>query len=145
MLITGSRGQRPRLSFGPAMRVHRAGTVPVVAAVLRPPGCNPFRRSRMPKAPIVIAPAPAPRLTPLLTPEQQRHHNQQIDESLDRVRRNLRILGRRSLTTEQSEALERIHAFLQQTAETRKVDLATATILARRADLLTQGLERTTR
>lgn len=127
------------------MRVHRAGTVPVVAAVLLLPGCNPFRHPRMPKAPIVIAPAPAPRLTPLLTPEQQRRHDQQIDESLHRVRRNLRILGRRSLTTEQSEVLERIHTFPQQTAETRKVDLATATILARRADLLAQRLERTTR
>ena len=90
-------------------------------------------------------PVAIPQLTQLLTPEQERRYNNEIDESLSRVYRNLEILSGRRLDEEQKTVLSRIQAFVRQTIETRGEDLVTARSLAARADLLARELERTSR
>jgi len=89
--------------------------------------------------------ASIPRLTQLLTPEEERKFNQEIDQRLERARRNLALLAQRPLNSDQQFAIERVHAFLQQTVEIRPFDVVTARSLAERADLLAQDLERSTR
>jgi hypothetical protein len=86
-----------------------------------------------------------PRLTQLLSPEEQRQYNQEIDEALERAHRNVALIAQRPLNAEQQSLLERVHAFLQQTVELRQLDLVTARSLAQRADLLARDLERSTR
>lgn len=90
-------------------------------------------------------PPPMPRLTQLLTPEEERKYNQEIDNSLERARQNAALIAQRPLKPEQQVVLERVHAFLQQTVEVRTLDLVTARSLAQRADLLARDLERSTR
>ena len=82
-----------------------------------------------------------PRLVQLFTPEQEREYNHNIDESLDRVRRALAILSRKSLNSDQSEAANRIAAFQKQAEQARdEHDLAGADLLARRAATLADDL-----
>ena len=110
----------------------------------RPPSTTPPKPESEQEV-VTETPILAPQIRQLLTPLQEQQYNQEIDESLKSVQASLAILSERSLDKDQSEALERIHAFLQQTLETRRVDLVTARSLAQRADLLAQDLERTTR
>jgi hypothetical protein len=77
----------------------------------------------------------------IFTPEQMREHNRAIDESLERVKRALSVLGRKNLNAEQSEAVSRIAQFQKQAEQAREAqDLANAELLAKRADLLAQDL-----
>jgi hypothetical protein len=122
---------------------------PVEAQFPAPPPRRPESRREVavkpepePEAPKAL---PVPRLTQLLTPEEERKYNQEIDTSLDRARQNAALIAQRPLKPEQQIVLERVHAFLQQTVETRKLDLVTAHSLAQRADLLARDLERSTR
>lgn len=105
----------------------------------RPAAAAPPESEAPPKAP------PVPRLTQLLSPEEQRQYNQEIDEALERAHRNVALIAQRPLNAEQQSLLERVHAFLQQTVELRQLDLVTARSLAQRADLLARDLERSTR
>jgi hypothetical protein len=105
-----------------------------------PPRRRPARSQAPPPSPEPSEPAEVPRLTQLLTPEQEKEYNHEIDESLERVRQNLASIRGRALNQEQTGVLLRIQAFVQQTQEARKVDLVTAQSLAQRADLLAQDL-----
>lgn len=88
---------------------------------------------------------PVPRLTQLLSPEEERQYNREIDEALERAHRHVALVSQRPLSAEQQVLLERVNAFLQQTVEIRQLDLVTARSLAQRADLLARDLERSTR
>ncbi len=90
-------------------------------------------------------PVVVPRLTQLLSPEEERAYNQEIDERLAEVRQVMETLSQRPLTEEQMATLDRIRSFVRQTIEIRKTDLVTAGSLMRRADLLAQDLERSSR
>jgi len=70
----------------------------------------------------------------------QRDNNRTLDDSLERVSRNLASIEGKNLTTEQKETLERIRTFKKQAEQVREQDLMTAVILARRADLLAKDL-----
>jgi hypothetical protein len=76
----------------------------------------------------------------LYSPEEQRDNNRTLDDSLERVSRNLANIEGKNLTTEQKETLERIRTFKKQAEQVREQDLMTAVILARRADLLAKDL-----
>jgi hypothetical protein len=84
---------------------------------------------------------PPPRLGQILSPEQIREFNRTLDESLDRVRKALAVLGRKNLSPEQAEMLKRIQVFRTQAEEARERDLGNAVNLARRADLLAKDLQ----
>ena len=117
--------------------------------VIGPPPKAPATREPVKQEPREVAeqpaPAPVPQLTQLLTPEEERRYNEEIDGDLSRVRKNLEMLTGRSLNDEQQRILDRINAFVKQTLDRRKNDLVTAKALAQRADLLARDLERTTR
>lgn len=85
--------------------------------------------------------APPPRLVQLFTPEQEREYNHNIDDSLERVRRAVAILARKSLNPDQTEAVNRITAFQKQAEQARENhDLAGADLLAKRAATLAEDL-----
>ena len=116
----------PEMPDAPRRAAHR--TPPAVA----PPKPQPTE---------VAAPEPvAPKLAQMLTPEQQRENTKVLDESLERVNRNLAILEGKNLTPAQKEEAERIRAFQKQAEQAREQDLLTAVSLARRADLLAKDL-----
>jgi len=107
---------------------------------------------RPPRAPVANAPkqptpvtpenpsAPAPKLAQILTPDESRRNNQELDQSMDRVRRALATVGNRNLSPELRDVVERVRTYLSQAEQTREQDLVTAVNLARRADLLAKDL-----
>jgi len=117
---------------------------PVILPNLPPPPEPPKR------IPVTVAPKatptpppeppPPPKLEQIFTAEQSREFNRQLDESLERVRRTLAVLGGRNLSAAQTEAVARIRTFLRQAEQAREQDLVTAVNLARRADVLAQDL-----
>jgi hypothetical protein len=83
---------------------------------------------------------PAPRLGQIFTPEEVREYNQNLDQSLDNVRKALGTLGKKRLSKQDGQTVERIQTFQRQAEQARQEDLVTAVSLARRADLLAQDL-----
>jgi hypothetical protein len=81
-------------------------------------------------------------LEQILTPQQQKAYNDEIDRNVSRAQRTLAALGGRRLNGEQQTYLERIRAFLKQADEARKTDLFRAKNLAERASLLADDLLR---
>jgi hypothetical protein len=90
--------------------------------------------------PLENPPAPAPKLAQILSPDESRRNNQELDQSMDRVRRALATVGNRSLSPELKAIVERVRTYLSQAEQTREQDLVTAVNLARRADLLAKDL-----
>jgi hypothetical protein len=93
----------------------------------------------------VPEPSLVPKLTQLLSEEEQWEYNREIDEKLLAISQTLATLEKRPLKAEQMEVLARVRAFAEQTTKTREVDLITARSLVRRAELLAQDLEASTR
>jgi len=91
-------------------------------------------------APPENPPAPAPKLAQILTPDEARRNNQELDQSMDRARRALAVVGNRNLSPELKGIAELVRTFLSQAEQTREQDLVTAVNLARRADLLAKDL-----
>lgn len=84
--------------------------------------------------------APALQLGIVLTPEQQRQYNADIDQSIQRAEGNLRSIGNRQLTNEQRASLEEAQNFIRQAQAARASDLPAAKRLAERADVLAANL-----
>jgi hypothetical protein len=83
---------------------------------------------------------PALQLGIVLTPEQQRQYNADIDQSIQRAEGNLRSIGNRQLTNEQRASLEEAQNFIRQAQAARASDLPAAKRLAERADVLAANL-----
>ncbi len=119
-----------------------------------PPPQHP-RRPRRPTAtpPAQTAPEPPPqqpapeppKLVQLLTPDEQRRYQGELDAYLRSADAILASAAMRSLDTQQADLVVRIRAFAQQAREARDTDLMTARNLAQRADILARDLQRTLR
>jgi hypothetical protein len=98
------------------------------------------RRPQPPKPPAAppaaIDTPPTPRIAQIFTAEQTREYNKILDESLDRVQKNLEALGKRNLNAEQRDRTGQIGELLKQARQMRGEDLEAAVSLARHADLL---------
>jgi hypothetical protein len=98
------------------------------------------RRPQPPKPPAAppaaIETPPTPRIAQIFTAEQTREYNKILDESLDRVQKNLDALGKRNLNAEQRDRTGQIGELLKQARQMRGEDLEAAVSLARHADLL---------
>jgi hypothetical protein len=81
----------------------------------------------------------------MLTPDQQRQLNTEIDQSLDRTQASLRSIGNRQLTQQQQSDVDEIRNFVRQAQATRGADLAAAKRLADRAEVLARNLEKSLR
>jgi hypothetical protein len=123
-----------------------AGLPPNIPDLPEPEPPKPQPRPRPPqiagpKAPTTPPDQPvAPKLGPLFTPEQTREYTKDLEDSLERVKRNLTALGRKRLNSDQVVTIERIRTFQKQAEQARQEDLVTAVNLARRADLLAADL-----
>lgn len=76
----------------------------------------------------------------MLTAEQQRQYNADIDQSIQRAESNLRSIANRQLTNEQKASMEEARNFVRQAQATRASDLPAAKRLAERADVLAANL-----
>jgi hypothetical protein len=96
-----------------------------------------------PKAPQTLPDQPAaPKLGQIFTAEQIKEYNKDLDDSLERVRRQLLDLGKKRLSGDDLITLERIRIFQKQAEQARMGDLFEAVSLAHRADALAQDLAR---
>jgi len=138
----------PEIAGDPSATVPQApATIPEIAAPPAPKPTPP-RRNTNPVPPSRTNPTtppteqpPNPRLGQLFTPEEQRQYNQSIDNSLNRVKRVLDQLSRKSLNPDQQAEVGKITTFQKQAEQAREAqDLITAANLAARADVLAQDL-----
>jgi hypothetical protein len=96
-----------------------------------------------PKAPPTLPDQPAaPKLGQIFTADQIREYNKDLDDSLERVRRDLTELNKKRLSRDDLVTVERIRTFQKQAEEARLEDLFTAVSLAHRAKDLAQDLLR---
>jgi hypothetical protein len=111
-----------------------------------PKPAPPARRTTPPPRVVIAPPQPpteqpaTPKLGQIFTASQVKEYNRELNEKLERVRRNLAILAGKNLNSEQAEIASRIRTFQLQAEQAREQDLVTAVNLARRADLLAQDL-----
>ncbi len=122
---------------------------PSVPAETLPPA--PHRRPTKPRAHedadvAPPAPEPEPPAVPLpqfeqvLTPEQTRAYNEEIERNIGEARRAVSMVENRRLNGEQTTYLARVRAFIDQANEARKADLFRARNLAERARVLAEDL-----
>jgi hypothetical protein len=111
-----------------------------------PPRPRPQRTAKAEPTPAEAQPAqPAaviPQLEQMLSPEQQRAYNEEIDRNIGNAQKTVAQLYMRKLTREQAGYLDRVVAFIQQATEARKTDLLRARNLAERANVLAEDLLR---
>lgn len=117
----------PEVPDAPKRTVRRP-TITVVPP--RPPATGPVTPETL----------PPPRLAQIFTPEQMRENTKALDESLDKVNREVTQLEGKNLNAEQKETVERIKTFRKQAEQVREQDLMTAVILAKRAEVLAKDL-----
>lgn len=123
-------------------------TLDVQPPPLEPLPVPPPPRRRPKSSAPAVEPAPAPQPPPLpqleqiLTPQQQKAYNDEIDRNIASAQRTLAALAGHRLNEEQRTYLERIRAFLAQAEAARKTDLFRARNLAERASLLADDLLR---
>jgi hypothetical protein len=96
-------------------------------------------------APAESVALPLPRLGQILSTEERRAYDQAIDRSIERAQRSLSFVLGHSLRPDQTAAVRRIRAFIEQAGVARERDLALAKNMADRALLLAQDLERSFR
>jgi hypothetical protein len=114
--------------------------------VLAPPRPAPRAGDRVEEsAPAESVALPLPRLGQILSSEERRAYDQVIDRSIERAQRSLSFVMGHSLRPDQSAAVRRIRAFIEQAGAARGRDLALAKNMADRAVLLAEDLERSFR
>ncbi len=87
-----------------------------------------------------VVPEPAPKIAQIFTADQLRDYTRTLDDSLNRVERNLDTLSKRNLNAEQRDRIEQIRDFMKQARQAQEQDLITAVNLAKRADVLAKDL-----
>lgn len=112
----------------------------------RSPRPQPTPAPQPPVEPVETVERPElPQLGPILSDQERRAYNQEIDAGVLAVRTLLQTVTARRLDADQSAAVKRIRAFVTQAQETRDQDLARSRNLTERARLLAEDLERSTR
>ena len=83
---------------------------------------------------------PLPQFEQVLTPEQTKAYNEEIERNISDARRAVAMVENRRLNGEQTTYLARVRAFIDQANEARKADLFRARNLAERARVLAEDL-----
>jgi hypothetical protein len=83
---------------------------------------------------------PLPQFEQVLTPEQTKTYNEEIERNIADARRAVAMVENRRLNGEQTTYLARVRAFIEQANEARKADLFRARNLAERARVLAEDL-----
>lgn len=138
----------PPPALSPEKPVEAEGVI-ATPQVGPPPAERPRRAARPstpagPAAPGPATPAapsaPAPQLGIVLSPDQQRQYNADIDQKIQSAEGNLRSIGNRQLSKEQQASIEETRNFIRQTQALRSSDLPGALRLAERAEVLARNL-----
>jgi len=95
-----------------------------------------------PTAPEPEPPAavPLPQFEQVLTPEQTKAYNEEIERNIADAQRAVAMVENRRLNGEQTTYLARVRAFIDQANEARKADLFRARNLSERARVLAEDL-----
>ncbi len=114
---------------------------PVVAVApnLPPPPPKPVApKPPAPKPPVVVevtpTPPPAPKPAPVFSAAERQRMNQEIDQSLGKVRAALARAEGRNLAADLTTLASQARAFMLNAEQTRVQDLVTAVSLAKRAE-----------
>ena len=86
------------------------------------------------------AAVPLPQFEQVLTPEQTKAYNEEIDRNIADAQRAVGTVGSRRLNGEQTTYLARVRAFIDQANEARRADLFRARNLSERARVLAEDL-----
>jgi len=132
-----------QVAFEPVVYDFPSQTDPSARFPALPPPRAPRPVANIPKplpSPSENIPAPALRLSQILTPEETRRNTQELDQHAESVKGILTKVKGRNLTPEQKDIAERVETYLSQAEQAREQDLVTAVNLARRADLLAKDL-----
>jgi hypothetical protein len=105
-----------------------------------PPRPRPVAQTPKPPPPPPDALPTLPRITQILTAQETRDYNREIDTDLSRSTEVLKTAGKKNLTADQRDIVERIVAFQKQAVQAREEDLVTAVNYARRAEVLATDL-----
>jgi hypothetical protein len=131
------------VAFEPVVFDFPRQTDPAARFPVPPPPRPPRPVANVPKpqpAPNETPSTPALRLSQILTPEESKRNNQELDQYTESVKKALTKMAGRNLTPEQRDIAERVQTYLTQAEQAREKDLVTAVNLARRADLLAKDL-----
>ena len=156
-LFRRSEPVKPPVTATPAASVPPAQQEPAPSPQEEPPkpeepaastAPEPVKKRPSPAGPRVQSPpaaapqaqAPAPQLRPMLSPEQRQQLDRTVTARLQRSRQAMAVLKTRQLSKEQANVLSQVSTFVQQAEEARSTDLARASNLAERADVLSQDL-----
>jgi two-component sensor histidine kinase len=93
-----------------------------------------------PPKPAPITPTPPPALGAILTADQRKQLEAAYQSDLKRTNTTLNGLSGRTLTSQQTDTVNRARAFIRQAAQYHERDLTTAAEIARRARVLIQDL-----
>lgn len=134
----------------PDIGIDPSATEPPPISATMPPELEPPKppppppRAAAPPKPAAPAPAPEqpapPALVQIFTAQEAREYTRALNQSLDIVEKDLKILASKTLNAEQSDSVNRIRTFQKQAEQARDQDLVTAVSLARRAEVLAQDL-----
>ena len=86
------------------------------------------------------AAVPLPQFEQVLTPEQTKAYNEEIERNIAEAQRAVAMVENRRLDREQTTYLARVRAFIDQASEARKADLFRARNLSERARVLAEDL-----
>jgi hypothetical protein len=86
------------------------------------------------------AAVPLPQFEQVLTPEQTKAYNEEIERNIGDAQRAVAMVENRRLNREQTTYLARVRAFIDQANEARKADLFRARNLSERAQVLAEDL-----
>jgi len=137
----------PPPTLSPEKPAEAGGVIPTPQ--VGPPPAERPRRAPRPSAPPVgptapaaplAPPTPAPQLVIVLSPDEQRQYNANIDQKLQSAESSLRSIAQRRLSKEQRASMEEARNFVRQAQALRPSDLPGALRLAERAQVLARNL-----
>lgn len=139
--------QAPPLSTVPAPPEEIDVPNPPPQQPRRPRRPTPAQAQPAPQEPAPqVQPAPEPpKLVQLLTADEQRRYQGELEQYLRNADAIVAQASTRTLDAQQSDMVIRIRSFTQQARDQRETDLMTARNLAQRADVLAKDLQRTLR
>ncbi|HEU0143049.1 MAG TPA: hypothetical protein VFQ79_25230, partial [Bryobacteraceae bacterium] len=110
----------------PPAKLESAIEVPPPGPLPAPPNNSQRKPHRPESTPSAAGPAtetspdpPLPQLGQILTPEQRAEYNRNIDQSLHRAEKTLRVASGRTLTREQAASVAMIASFIRQAESLR--------------------------
>lgn len=125
----------------PAAETHSAPAKSVPKSRSRPVAAPGVPAAPTQSAPPAVEPAsPPPQLGQIVSQQERQAQTGALDAALQRTKRNLSMLSRRTLTPQERATVRQAQGLVIQAEEMRKSDLEAARSLAERAELLSRDV-----